>query len=87
MIINRETSIREIIEVLQQEHCFRYNTLDHSLPFMILRKDNGFGSYLMIHQGKGILASLKCSPDHESHIISKQLVTQALEELGYEVKE
>lgn len=88
MVITHDSTVSEIVETLKNEvHGILYNTLDKDLPFMVVRKQSGFGCYLILHQGQGVLASLKCSPELESFVMSKNLVIQALRELGYEVKD
>lgn len=87
MTITRDSSISEIKEILNLEHCVRYNTIKLDHPLVISQKHNSFGSYIFIHQGEKILISLKCSSDYESKLLCKQLVTKALEELGYEVSD
>lgn len=87
MTITRDTSISEIKEILSLEHCVRYNTIKIDTPLVLSQKHNSFGSYIFIHQGEGILISVKCSSDYESKLLCKQLVAKALEELGYQVSD
>jgi hypothetical protein len=86
MEITKNTAVEEIIEALKQEHGILYNTLDKKQPFKLFRKDSGFGSYMFLSHEDKIIISLKLAIDHESQVFAKQLITNALEKLGYIVE-
>lgn len=86
MELHKDTSISEIIESLTSEHFFKYHSpIDE--PLKIKRKESGFGNYFFVFLGEKLVYSVKCSGDSESLVLSKQLLTSALEKLGYEVAE
>lgn len=86
MEFTKETNISEILEFLRENHHFRYNTLPYGESLRILKKTNGFGTYLHIMNGVQILESLKISGDGENIVISRHKLKEALESLGFLVE-
>lgn len=86
MEFNKETSISEILAFLKENHHFRYHTLPEGESLRILKKTNGFGTYLHIMHNGQILESLKVSGDGENIVVSRHKLKEALESLGFLVE-
>jgi hypothetical protein len=87
MEFNKETSSGEIIDFLKQNHHFRYHTLPEGEGLRILKKTNGFGTYLHIMHNGTVLESLKISGGGDHIVVSLHKLKEALESLGFIVED